>query len=80
MNTIERAMARADAMRASWAGDTAVTPKGAVVATINRLSRQLAALDPADRATVRPLLDELVADQCEAGWCDFGAALASRKG
>lgn len=30
LNTIEQAMARAEAMRANWRGDT-VTPKGAVV-------------------------------------------------
>jgi hypothetical protein len=56
-----------------------VTPRGAAVAALVRLRSQLAALSPADRGAVRPLLDELVADQCELAWCAFGEMLANQE-
>ena len=59
LNTIEQAEACAAAMRASWTGDTALTPRGAAVAAIYRLRRALAQLGAEDRAAVMVLLVEL---------------------
>jgi hypothetical protein len=36
LNTIEQAMARADAMRERWIGDTILTPRGAAVVALIR--------------------------------------------
>ena len=49
LNTIEQAMQRAEQMRASGAGDTIVTPKGAAVVASRRFLEALAALDPDTR-------------------------------
>jgi hypothetical protein len=45
MNTIEQAEARAAEMRARWAGDVALTPRGKAVVALLRLTRELNATD-----------------------------------
>jgi len=52
LNTIEQAEGRAAAMRASWAGDTVLTPLGGAMVAARRLASLLGDLDPEDRFAV----------------------------
>lgn len=78
-NTIEQAEARAAAMRASWCGETVITRLGAAVVVINRLCRQIPALNAADRAVVRELLAELMTELDQTARSAFGDALVVQK-
>jgi hypothetical protein len=63
LNTIEQAEARAAAMRASWAGDTVLTPLGAATVHAYRLATACRELTPDQRLGVLFRFLESVSDQ-----------------
>lgn len=57
-----------------------VTAKGIAIVAVYQLKRALIDMEPADRDEIRGMLAELVTEQHEQAWADFGHALAVREG
>lgn len=74
MATLLECIAVFEARRTAVEPTAAITPRGEVVATIQRLADLLSTLDEADLAFVRPMLAEFVT-VCDGSMC---GALAAR--